>query len=67
MHKETQNEKVLNYLQRWESITSREAFSALSITRLAPRIFELRKQGYNIETVLPGNYAEYRLLKEEKK
>lgn len=44
--KPTQREKVLNYITKFGSITSWEAYSELGITQLAARIFELKKLGY---------------------
>lgn len=44
----TQNEKILNHLRMYGSITSLEAFQIYQITRLSGRIHELRTQGYKI-------------------
>lgn len=44
----TQNRKVLEHLQRFGSITSREAFIAYDITRLSARIWDLRHEGHPI-------------------
>ena len=44
----SQNEKVLEYLKRHDGITSREASVNLSCTRLAARIADLKKRGYEI-------------------
>ena len=46
--KQTQCQKVLEYLKRFGSITSMEAFNELSCTRLASRIHDLRDSGYAI-------------------
>lgn len=47
-----QRKDVLNFLQRNGSITQIEAYREFEapITRLAAVIFDLRKQGYDIET-----------------
>lgn len=45
----TNKEKVLNYLEHHDGITSMEAFYKLNITRLAAIIFELIKDGVEIE------------------
>lgn len=45
----TQNEKVLDYMQRFGSITQLEALSDLGIMRLASRINDLKKQGYCVK------------------
>ena len=45
----TQNEKVLNYMERFGSITQLEALSDLGIMRLASRINDLKKQGHSVK------------------
>lgn len=45
----TQNEKVLNYIEKFGSITQLEALSDLGIMRLASRISDLKKQDYKIK------------------
>jgi len=66
----TQTQLVLERLQRGRGITSLEAFREFGITRLSVIIFNLRKRGYNIETVKcegtdrfgnPMRYARYYL------
>ena len=44
----TQNEMVLEFIQKAGSITAREAFTELGITRSSARIFDLRKAGEKI-------------------
>lgn len=73
-HKPTQNQRVLDYIKEFGSITQLEALRDLGVMRLASRISDLRRQGYNIvserETV-QNRYGEncyhkrYR-IKEEK-
>lgn len=46
----TQREWTLDYMKRHGSITSMEAYDKAGITRLAAIIFDLRKQGYKIDT-----------------
>lgn len=46
----TQNEIVLKFMRENGYITSMQAFGE-GITRLASRIHDLRKQGYNIHSV----------------
>lgn len=43
---------VLNHLKTYGSITSMEAFERYRATRLSAIIFQLRKRGLNIDTVL---------------
>ena len=45
----TQNEMLLDYLNKNGSITTYESFTELFITRLSARIYELKKKGYNFE------------------
>lgn len=49
----TQQADVLEYLQKYGSITQMEAYRVFDapVTRLAVSICELRKKGYDIETV----------------
>lgn len=44
----TQSEMILKYIDDFGSITTFEAFTELGITRLASRVSDLRKAGYNI-------------------
>lgn len=48
--KQTQKEMVLDYIERFGSITPLEALTELGCYRLATRIFELKAEGYNIVT-----------------
>ena len=49
-HKVKQIERVMMYLDRYGSITTREAFNDLGIARLASRIHDLKKIGYPIKS-----------------
>lgn len=57
--KMTQAQRVLEYIRQFGSITQLEALRDLGVMRLASRISDLRKQGYNIvgkrEAVLNRN------------
>ena len=46
----TQCTRILDYLKQFGSITQREALNDLGIMRLASRISELRKNGYEINS-----------------
>lgn len=68
----TQKEKVLRHLKEVGALTPVQAFFDYSIMRLATRIFELKEDGYNIETIMlksqnkfgePVRYAQYKLTK----
>lgn len=70
----TQNQMILMHLQDYGSITSIEAMQEYGIMRLASRINDLKREGYNIvsETMKSKNrfgetvhHSVYR-LKEEK-
>lgn len=54
-HKPTQNERILEYMEKFGSITQLQALSDLGVMRLASRISDLRRLGYpivsEIETV----------------
>lgn len=41
----TQQEKILNYIERFGSISTMEAFRDLGVTRLAARISDMEKCG----------------------
>ena len=45
----TQAQRVLDYIERFGSITQHEALIDLGIMRLASRVSELKKRGHNIE------------------
>lgn len=47
-NKITQNQKILQHLRKYSGITTLVAFRMYGITRLASRISELRKEGYDI-------------------
>ena len=47
-HKPTQNDRILDYIKRFGSITQLEALSDLGVMRLASRISDLRRIGHPI-------------------
>lgn len=47
----TKTQAVLDWLKTYASISSMEAINNFGATRLSAIIFNLRKKGYNIETV----------------
>ena len=64
----TQHQMILDYITEFGSITPMEAFGDLGITKLATRISEMRKEGYNFKIVTvksknrygkPTRYARY--------
>lgn len=70
----TQNERILNHLKRYGKITQLEATNRYGIMRLASRIYDLKKLGYEFEkkTVTSKNrygdpvaYEQYRLAEEK--
>lgn len=69
----TQCDRILKYMEDFGSITSREAVVDLGIMRLASRVHELRRNGYNIEDAFetaknrygePTTYKRYWINKE---
>lgn len=50
--KPTQNQRILQYIDEFGSITQLEALKDLGVMRLASRISDLRKQGYPIESTV---------------
>lgn len=65
MDKTNKTTQIINHLKRYGSITSLEAIEMYGATRLSAIIYNLRKQGYNIETMKMqftdryGNYSTY--------
>lgn len=60
-HKPTQNDRIMDYMNRFGSITQLEALQDLGVMRLASRISDLRSLGYPIisETeVVKNRYGE---------
>ena len=47
-HRPTQNERILDYIEQFGSITQLQALSDLGVMRLASRISDLRRLGYPI-------------------
>lgn len=47
-HKPTQNQRILDYIDEFGSITQIEALQDLGIMRLASRISDLKRLGYPI-------------------
>lgn len=47
---QTQKELIITYLAAGNPLTSMKAFELFGITRLSGRIFELRKDGYAIDS-----------------
>ena len=66
----TQNEKIKKYLDAGNTLTPLEALNLFGCFRLATRIFELKKQGLNIDSEMVEDastgkrYAKYRLRNE---
>lgn len=46
----TGNERVLNYIKKYGSITQKQATDYLGLSRLSARIWDLRQQGKQILT-----------------
>ena len=65
----TQKEEVLRHLMTYRTITSFEAIKEYNITRLADKIYQLRKEGFNISSTLKkftnkyGNTSSYSIYK----
>jgi hypothetical protein len=66
----SQNQKVLQHMQKWGSISSREAYECYGIMRLGARIDNLKHMGHKISAQMEQGenrygertrYARYRL------
>ncbi len=69
-----QEQKIINYVERFGSITTLDAFRDLAITRLSARIFNIKKLGYKVSSVREKsknklgeevNYSRYFIEKEQ--
>ena len=70
----TQEDRVLEYIQEFGSITTWDAFADLGITRLSAKIFDLDKEGYKFDRTIehamnrygkPVHYTRYSLRKDD--
>lgn len=48
MNKQTQKKRVIEWLMKYGTLTVREAVTELGIMALPRRVFELKREGYNI-------------------
>lgn len=48
----SQKQMVLDYIRDFGSITPIDAFRGLGVTRLAAKVFELKKDGHDIDKVI---------------
>ena len=55
----TQKDRVIQHLQDFHTITTREAFNDYGISRLSSIIHRLRKNGWNIVTHRTYGYNRY--------
>jgi hypothetical protein len=67
----SQNQKVLQHMQKWGSITALDAFNCYGILRLSARIDNLKHMGHKITATREAgenrygelvHYARYRLI-----
>ncbi len=57
--KTTKTQKVLEYLQQNNTMTTMEAFELFGASRLPAIIYQLRKKGYNIETKMINSFDRF--------
>lgn len=55
----TQCDRIIRHLNDYGSITTLDAFNEYGITRLASRICDLRKSGYDINKRFETSYNRY--------
>lgn len=48
--KESQKERIIKYIKKFGSITSKQAYDDLGVTQLGARIDQLKKEGYQFKT-----------------
>ena len=51
----TQKDRILEYIRKFGSISSFEAYADLGITQLGARIDQLKKEGYEFKTEWESN------------
>lgn len=51
-HKPSQNQRIIDYINEFGSITQFEALRDLGVMRLASRISDLKKRGYPIVSTI---------------
>ena len=56
--KKNQRDRILEYVDRFGTITSSEAISELGCTRLSARISELKSMGYPFEKRMSAAHEE---------
>lgn len=59
MAKKTQEERILDYIKEFGSITAREAYLDLGIMRLAARIADLTEKGYDFDRTMVTDKNRY--------
>lgn len=55
----TQQQMILDHIEKYGSITPFEAFSGYGITKLATRVSELRRDGHQITKVMEEGRNRY--------
>lgn len=69
-----QEQKIIDYVERFGSITTLDAFRDLAITRLSARIFNIKNMGYKVSRIREisknrfgedVNYSRYFIEKEQ--
>jgi len=59
MKKPTQCERIVQYMKDFGSITTLQAFTDLGCTRLASRVTDLKRQGYDIKSEFVSSKNRY--------
>lgn len=60
-HKPSQNQRIIDYINEFGSITQFEALRDLGVMRLASRVSDLKRLGYPVESemeVVKNRYGE---------
>lgn len=55
----TQHERIIEYIEKFGSITPMDAFSDLGITKLATRVSEMRRRGIPIKCNFEKSFNRY--------
>lgn len=58
----TQGERIIEYINKFGSITPLDAFRDLGITKLATRVSELKREGFKFEQEYEANKNRFFIL-----
>ena len=60
--KQSQKQQILSALKAGDALTPLDALNRFGCFRIGARIWELRREGYNIKDIGTERYAKYKLI-----